>query len=119
MLYIRLEINPFVDQLNPYSQASVRADALQTLLATAQLSEVVGCAAWSQIKIGLQAALLDITGDREGQEHGLKLSLLALKVHTRLIGTATENNGPFATHEGFCGLTRFLFALYKGKFVSV
>ena len=104
----------FADQLNPYSTASVRSEALHTLLATAQLSEVVGCPAWSQIKAGLQAALLDITGDRAGQDEGMKLSSLALKVYVRLIGNTTENNGPFATREGFCGLTGFLSALYKG-----
>ena len=89
-------------------------EALQTLLATAQLSEVVGCATWPQIKNGLQAALLDINGDKAQQEEGLKVSTLALKVFVRLIGTPTENNGPFATREGFCGLTEFLSTLYKG-----
>ena len=113
--YISLnKIIILTDQLNPYSTASVRSEALRTLLATAQLSEVVGCPAWSQIKAGLQAALLDITGDRGGQDEGMKLSSLALKVYVRLIGNTTENNGPFATREGFCGLTGFLVALYKG-----
>ena len=89
-------------------------EALQTLLATAQLSEVVGCATWPQIKNGLQASLLDISGDKIQQEEGMKISTLALKVYVRLIGTPTENNGPFATREGFCGLTEFLTTLYKG-----
>ena len=93
---------------------SVRSEALHTLLATAQLSEVVGCGTWDQIKFGLQSALLDITGDKAQQEEGMKLSILALKVYVRLIGNTTENNGPFATREGFCGLTGFITALYKG-----
>ena len=99
-----------LDQLNPYSTTAVKMEALQTLLATAQLSEVVGCATWPQIKNGLQAALLDINGDEAQQEEGLKVSTLALKVFVRLI----ENNGPFATREGFCGLVEFLSTLYKG-----
>ena len=103
-----------LDQLNPYSTPAVKMEALQTLLATAQLSEVVGCSTWSQIKNGLQAALLDINGDKSQQEQGLKISTLALKVFVRLIGTPNENNGPFATREGFCGLTEFLSTLYKG-----
>ena len=94
-------------------------EALQTLLATAQLSEVVGCATWSQIKNGLQAALLDITGDKVQQEEGMKISTLALKVYVRLIGTPTENNGPFVTREGFCGLTEFLTTLYNGLFDEI
>ena len=104
----------FIDQLNPYSTMSVRSEALHTLLATAQLSEVVGSATWNQIKAGLQSSLLDITGDKGQQEEGMNLSILALKVYVRLIGNMTENNGPFATREGFCGLTEFLTSLYKG-----
>ena len=103
-----------LDQLNPYSTPAVKTKALQTLLATAQLSEVVGCATWPQIKNGLQAALLDINGDKAQQEEGLKISTLALKVFVRLIGTPTENNGPYATREGFCSITEFLTTLYKG-----
>ena len=75
---------------------------------------MVGSETWGQIKAGLQAALLDITGDKAQQEEGMKLSILALKVYVRLIGNTTENNGPFATREGFCGLTEFLTSLYKG-----
>ena len=78
----------------------------------------MGCAAWPQIKTGLQAALLDITGDKDGQDEGFKLSTLALKVHIRLIGTVTENNGPFATREGFSGLIGSVISLYKGKKLS-
>ena len=102
------------DQLNPYSTAEVKLEALHTLLATAQLTEVVGSATWPQIKSGLQGALLDITGDKIAQEEGMKLSTLALKVFVRLIGNTTENNGPFATREGFCGLIDFLVTLYQG-----
>ena len=105
-----------LDQLNPFSPMSVRTEALTTLLSTAQLNEVVGSQTWSSIKTGLQAALLDITGDKASQDEGTKLSILALKVYTRLVGSTTENNGPFATREGFVGLTDFLIALYTGKY---
>jgi hypothetical protein len=79
----------------------MRIEALTTLLGS-QLSEAVATGAWTSIKEGLQAALLDPNA---------ALSSLSLKIHARLLNSATA----LAAREAHTNLTSAVVGLYLDK----